>query len=126
MCIRDRNGADRIIANTLGALSTAAALSMTFEGRGNLTFINTAAAWNLNSDATLRNRNFVVNTTQGAIQFDAGFTASGAGGANLLKQGSGILVITGNNAAYNKTTADANYGTSWFIDAGMLLSLIHI
>ncbi|WP_395731061.1 beta strand repeat-containing protein, partial [Prosthecobacter sp.] len=114
------NGVDRIIPNALGTLSTAANLSMTFEGRGNLTFINTAAAWNLNSDATLRNRNFVVNTTQGVIQFDAGFTASGAGGANLLKLGTGILAITGNNAAYNKTTADGNYGTSWFIDAGML------
>ncbi|WP_397384725.1 autotransporter-associated beta strand repeat-containing protein, partial [Prosthecobacter sp.] len=115
------DGANRIIANTLGALATAAALPITFEGRGNLTFINTAAAWNLNSAATtLQNRQFVVNTTQGVIQFDTNLTAGATEGANVLKQGGGILIYTGTNQALNKLTTNVNYGTSWFIDAGQL------
>ncbi len=119
------DGTNRIIPNALATMSTDANLAVTFEGRGNLTFINTnnagtGGAFNLHSGATLRNRTFAVNTTQGAIQFDANFISSGTNGANLFKTGSGILTITGTNSAFNKKTDDGNYGTSWFITAGTL------
>ncbi len=70
------DGANRVIANPLANMGTDANLPMTFEGRGNLTFINTnnagtGGAFNLHKGGTLRNRTFAVNTTQGAIQFDA-------------------------------------------------------
>jgi autotransporter-associated beta strand protein len=119
------DGANRIIANRLASMGTDANLTTTFEGRGNLTFINTnnfgtGGAFDLHTGGTLRNRTFAVNTTQGAVQFDSDLISSGAQGANLLKTGSGILTVGGTNSAYNKKTDDGNYGTSWFIDAGVL------
>ena len=119
------DGANRIIPNQLASMGTAANITTTFEGRGNLTFINTTnpgagGSFNINSDASLRNRTFAVNTTQGAIQFDSELSASGAAGANLLKTGTGILILNGSNSVVNNSNTDANYGTSWFIDAGTL------
>jgi autotransporter-associated beta strand protein len=114
------DGANRIIPNALAGMGTAATLPVTFEGRGNLTFINTTAV-NVSTEATtLRGRNFVVNTTQGVIQLDANLTQTATEGTNLVKQGGGILVYTGTNQASNRLTSNPNYGTSWSIEAGQL------
>jgi autotransporter-associated beta strand protein len=115
------DGANREIPNTLATSSVAGNVSWTFEGRGNLVFrSDVSAGWNVNSDGSLRNRAFVVNTSNGFIQFDTDVNASGAGGVNLLKQGQGVLVMNGAVSSSNRVTTDGNYGTGWFIDAGTL------
>ncbi len=122
------DGVDRVIPNALAANGVAGNTTFTFEGRGNLTFLSTgtggvAAPWNVNSDGTLRNRVFNVTNAQGFVQFETDVSATGAGGVNLLKQGPGVLVINGAVSTTNLVAGaapDANYGTGWFVDAGVL------
>ncbi|MGC3968307.1 MAG: autotransporter-associated beta strand repeat-containing protein [Pirellulales bacterium] len=115
------DGVDRDIPNTIAANSVAGNTTFTFEGRGSLNFLSASASgWNINGDGTLRNRNFTVTNSQGIVRFDTAVSASGANGVNLLKQGPGVLVMNGAVTTANRNTGDGNYGTGWFIDAGVL------
>ncbi|MGC3968299.1 MAG: autotransporter-associated beta strand repeat-containing protein [Pirellulales bacterium] len=110
-------GGPRIIVNALGADAIAGSSVRSFSGREALTFTRD---YNINSDGTLRNRTFTTNSLYQPVTFSGNFSNSGAGGANLVKSGAGLLVLTGVNTQANLTTSDGNYGTGVFIDAGIL------
>ncbi|MCX6839395.1 MAG: autotransporter-associated beta strand repeat-containing protein, partial [Verrucomicrobia bacterium] len=114
------DGANRVIANALAAIGTDADTTITFEGRGSLSFINTAAAWDIHSGGTARNRDIRVNSTQGVVLLDGDIASTGTQGANFNKTGGGILVIAGNNRSQNNLNTSANYGTSLRIQDGMV------
>jgi len=120
------DGASRIIPNALSAIAVAGNSAISFFGRGDLSFISTGTGgtttnWDLNTNGALRNRTFNVNTSMGAVSFATNYTTNnGAFGANLLKTGPGVLVMNGSSTVYNEVLTDGNYGTSWFIDAGVL------
>lgn len=106
------------IVNALNAISHNNTLSLQFGGFNALTFTRDL---NLNSDPTLRSRNFVVQNLYQPVTFSGNITNSGAQGSNLVKTGPGKLILTGTNTQANLSTADTtNYGTGVFIDAGIL------
>jgi autotransporter-associated beta strand protein len=105
------------IVNALNPITNANTLSMTFGGTNALTFTRNL---DLSSDATLRNRTFVVQNLYQPVTFSGNFTNSGVQGSNFLKQGPGKLILTGTNTQANLLTTDANYGTGVFIDGGVL------
>ncbi|MBL9089899.1 MAG: autotransporter-associated beta strand repeat-containing protein, partial [Planctomycetaceae bacterium] len=120
------DGVSRIIPNALSAIAVGGNSTIAFFGRGDLSFISTGTggtttSWDLNTNGALRNRTFNVNTSMGAVSFATNYTTNnGAFGANLFKTGPGVLVMNGASTAYNEVTTDGNYGTSWFINAGVL------
>ncbi|MDB6120926.1 MAG: Autotransporter-associated beta strand repeat protein, partial [Verrucomicrobiaceae bacterium] len=110
-------GADRTIVNPLGIINTANNQSITFAGHNNLTFTRD---WNISSDGTVRSRSLITQALQSAVTFSGNLSQTGAQGANLVKGGSGILVLSGTNTQQNILTTDGNYGTTAFIDNGIL------
>lgn len=105
------------IVNALNPIAHANTLSLSFGGTNALTFTRDL---NLNSDGTVRSRNFVVQNLYQPVTFSGNISNSGAQGSNLVKTGPGTLILTGTNTQANLATADANYGTGVFIDAGIL------
>lgn len=105
------------IANALNAISHNNTLNLNFGGYNALTFTRDL---NLNSDASLRSRNFVVQNMYQPVTFSGNITNSSAAGSNLVKTGAGTLILTGTNTNANLLTTDGNYGTGVFIDAGIL------
>ncbi len=86
-------------------------------GNQELTFTRN---WDISSDATLRNRTFQVNNLYQPTTFLGNLSNTGAQGSNLLKTGSGLLILKGSNTQANLLSTDANYGTGVFIDSGIL------
>jgi hypothetical protein len=103
--------------NTLSASSVAATHSITFSGHEALTFTSN---YDINSDATLRNRNFTTRNLYQPVTFSGNLSNSSVQGSNFLKLGAGLLILTGTNTQANLLTTDANYGTGVFIDDGIL------
>ena len=120
------DGVSRIIPNALSAIAVGGNSTIAFFGRGDISFISTGTggtttSWDLNTNGALRSRTFNVNTSMGVVSFATNYTTNnGAFGANLIKSGPGVLVMSGSSTAYNEVTTDGNYGTSWFVDAGVL------
>ena len=110
-------GGPRTIVNTLSANSVAATHSISFSGHEALTFTSN---YDINSDATLRNRNFTTRNLYQPVTFRGNLTNSGVQGSNFIKLGAGLLILTGTNTQANLLTTDANYGTGVFIDDGIL------
>lgn len=110
-------GAPVTVVNALNAISHTNTLSLNFGGYNALTFTRDL---NLNSDASLRSRNFVVQNMYQPVEFSGNITNSSVQGSNLVKSGPGKLILTGTNTMANLLTTDANYGTGVFIDAGVL------
>lgn len=110
-------GGARTIVNALGALSTTASTTLTFAGREALTFTR---AIDINSATTLFTRTFASQGLRQPATFAGNFTNSGTQGGNVVKTGAGTLVLTGTNTNANLLTSDANYGSAFFIDAGIL------
>ena len=105
------------MVNALNAIAHNNNLNLNFGGNQALTFTRNL---DLNSDATLRNRTFVVQNLYQPVTFSGSFTNSGVQGSNLLKSGPGKLILTGTNTHANLLTTDTNYGTGVFIDQGIL------
>lgn len=110
-------GGPRTIVNAFNATSSAANANFRFMGHEALTFTRN---WDINSDGTLRNRTLITNNTNGPVTFSGNLSNSGVQGSNLLKQGVGLLVLSGTNTQANLLTTDGNYGTGVFIDSGIL------
>lgn len=110
-------GGPRTIVNAFNATSSAANATWKFMGNQALTFTRD---WNISSDATLRNRVLQVNNLYQPTIFLGNLSNTGAQGANLIKTGSGLLVLGGTNTQANLLTTDGNYGTGVFIDSGIL------
>jgi autotransporter-associated beta strand protein len=105
------------IVNALNPIAHNNSLNLNFGGHNALTFTRDL---NLNSDATLRTRSFVVQNLYQPVTFSGNITNSGVQGSNLVKSGPGKLILTGTNTQANLATADTNYGSGVFIDAGIL------
>ena len=105
------------IVNALNPIAHNNTLTLSFGGNQALTFTRSL---DLNSDATLRSRNFAVQNLYQPVTFSGNITNSGVQGSNLVKQGPGKLILTGTNTQANLLTTDANYGSGVFIDAGIL------
>lgn len=105
------------IVNALNAIAHNNNLNLNFGGFNALTFTRNL---DLNSDATLRNRSFVVQNMYQPVTFSGNITNSGVQGSNLVKTGPGKLVLTGTNTQANLLTTDGNYGSGVFIDQGIL------
>lgn len=105
------------IVNAFNATSSAANATWKFMGHEALTFTRD---WNINSDATLRNRVLQVNNPYQPVTFSGNLSESGVQGSNFLKTGSGLLILTGDNDQANLLTTDGNYGTGLFIDDGIV------
>ncbi|MBX7209625.1 MAG: autotransporter-associated beta strand repeat-containing protein [Verrucomicrobiaceae bacterium] len=110
-------GGARTIVNALGNLATASNTTLGFSGVNALTFTRDL---NINSDATMRTRTFNVPNAWAPITFSGNLTNSGAGGATLIKNGVGTLVLTGTNTQADLLTTDANYGAGVVVNAGIL------
>lgn len=110
-------GGARTIVNALGADGTLANTTRSFSGHEALTFTRD---YNINSDATLRNRVFTTNNLYQAVTFSGNLSNTGAQGSNFLKNGAGMLILTGTNTQANLLITDGNYGTGVFIDGGIL------
>lgn len=116
----EATGGDRTIVNAFAATSTAGSANFRFMGHEALTFTRD---WNINSDTdatTVRSRTFVVNNSYDPITFSGNLSASGVTGANLVKTGVGLLVLSGTNTQANLLATDGNYGTGIFIDSGVV------
>lgn len=110
-------GGARTIVNAFNATSSDSNAIFKFMGNEALTFTRN---WDLHSGGTLRNRTLQVNNPYQPVTFSGNFSDSGAQGQNLLKTGSGLLILTGTNTQANTLTTDTNYGTSLFIDDGIV------
>jgi autotransporter-associated beta strand protein len=110
-------GGPRTVVNAFAATASAANSVVRFMGREALTFTRN---WNMSSDATLRNRVIVTNNTYQPLSFSGNFSASGAEGANFVKQGPGLLILSGSNTQTNILVGNGNYGTAIFIDGGIV------
>jgi autotransporter-associated beta strand protein len=110
-------GGPRTIVNAFNATGSAADANFRFMGSEALTFTRN---WDVNSEASLRNRTFQVSNPYQPVTFSGNLSNTGAQGANLLKTGSGMLILTGTNSFANLLTSNANYGTGVFIDDGIL------
>lgn len=105
------------IVNALNAISHNNTLSLNFGGNQALTFTRNL---DLNSDTSVRSRNFVVQNVYQPVTFSGSISNSSAQGSNLVKIGPGKLILTGTNTQANLLNTDGNYGTGVFIDAGIL------
>ncbi|MBL9182202.1 MAG: autotransporter-associated beta strand repeat-containing protein [Verrucomicrobiaceae bacterium] len=105
------------IVNALNAIAHNNSLNLNFGGFNALTFTRNL---DLNSDATLRTRSFVVQNMYQPVTFSGNITNTGAQGSNLVKSGPGKLILTGTNTNANLVTTDTNYGSAVFIDQGIL------
>lgn len=111
-------GGPRVIVNALGADNVAANTTRSFSGREALTFTRN---YDIQADPTVRNRTFTTNNFYQPITFSGNLSNSSAQGANFVKLGAGMLVLTGTNTQANLVSTDAaNYGVGTFIDAGIL------
>ena len=110
-------GGPRTIVNDFAATSSAANATWKFVGNHALTFTRN---WNMNSDGSLRNRVLQASNPYEPVTFSGNLSNSGAQGSNLVKTGSGMLILTGTNTVANLLTTDGNYGTGVFIDDGIL------
>lgn len=110
-------GGARTIVNAFAATSSDANATWKFMGHEALTF---TGSWNLHSGNTLRNRTLQVSNPYQPTTFSGNLSISGTQGINLLKAGSGMLILTGTNTFANLLTTDGNYGTGLFIDDGIV------
>lgn len=110
-------GGARTIVNGFNPTSSAANATWKFAGSQALTFTRD---WNINSDTSLRNRTLQVINPYQPVTFSGNLSNSSAAGSNLLKTGSGLLILTGTNTQANLSTSDGNYGTGLFIDDGIV------
>lgn len=110
-------GGPRTVVNAFAATASAANSNVRFMGREALTFTRN---WNMSSDGTLRNRVIITNNTYQPLGFTGNFSASGTEGVNFVKQGPGLLVLSGTNTQTNILVGNGNYGTAIFIDGGIV------
>jgi autotransporter-associated beta strand protein len=108
----DAFGADRTIVNTLGSINQNGDTTINFGAHNSLTF---TSGMDTNSDGTLRIRTLNVLTSQGAVTFSGGLSASGAAFARITKTGAGTLLLTGPN-----TINYAAAGNPLAVNAGVL------
>lgn len=105
------------IVNAFNPIAAAANTSTVFGGYEALTFTRDL---NLSSDGTIRSRSFTIQNLYQPVTFAGNLSNSGAQGSNLVKNGPGMLILSGTNTMANLLTTDGNYGTGVFIDAGIL------
>ncbi len=110
-------GGPRTILNAFNATASDANATFKFMGNEALAFTRD---WNLHSGGVLRNRVLQVNNPYQPTTFSGNLSNSGVQGANFLKTGSGMLILTGTNTQANLLTTDGNYGTGLFIDDGIV------
>jgi fibronectin-binding autotransporter adhesin len=98
--LRSTDATDRVLSNTIATLA-GSSVNLTFGSAdtGNLTFSNTGSTALGGGSGTIRTFTIAnANTT-----FANSFTGSG----NIVKQGSGTLILTGNNTFTGTTTISA-------------------
>ena len=124
MLTMEAYGADRTVVNPMASAdySIANNSAFLFSGRYSLNLANNTQAVRLNADGTLRNRTLQANNTTGITTIAWGITQGGTNGYNIIKTGAGLLALGGTNTSANiaSGTPDANYGTGFFIDQGIL------
>ncbi|HEY5314450.1 MAG TPA: autotransporter-associated beta strand repeat-containing protein, partial [Pirellulales bacterium] len=102
--IIETDGADRVIMNQLGALTTAASTTLGFAGNGSMLF---TSGMDLNGYTAIETRTFNVATNPGTVTFNSALINSNDPGVNVTKTGLGTLVFSGDNSYLGTTTISA-------------------